>query len=92
MFKGRQSRNRLDKVGILSVQNFVLLNNECLTWHSTGSEYVSMSSKTTPSSLELFPFIKQLAGLIKENLDILVFRPYHNPTGFRKHVPSQLPA
>ena len=29
-----------------------------------------MSSKTTPCSLELFPFVKQLAGLIEENLDL----------------------
>ena len=33
-----------------------------------GSEYVS--SKTTQCSLELFPFVKQLAGLIEEHLDL----------------------
>ena len=81
-------KNGVAILKIMSVQNFVLLNNECLTWHSIGSEYVSMSSKTTPSRLELFPFIKQLVGLIEENLDI--FRPYHRSTGFRNHVPSQL--
>ena len=33
---------------------------------------MSMCSKTTPfiSSLELFPFVKQLAGLIEEHLDL----------------------
>ena len=31
--------------------------------------YVSMRSNTTPFSLELFPFVKQLAGLIEEHLD-----------------------
>ena len=30
---------------------------------------MSMGSKTTPS-LELFPFVKQLAGLIEEHLDL----------------------
>ena len=47
---------------ILSVQNFVLLNN-VQNGHSNGSEYVGMSSKTTPyrSSLEVFPFVEQLA-------------------------------
>ena len=34
-----------------------------------GSECVIMGSKTTPS-LELFPFVKQLAGLIEEHLDL----------------------
>ena len=29
-----------------------------------------MSSKTTPFSLELFNFVKQLAGLIEEHLDL----------------------
>ena len=29
-----------------------------------------MSSKTTPFSLELFSFFKQLAGLIEEHLDL----------------------
>ena len=31
---------------------------------------MSMSSKTTPFSLELFSFVKQFAGLIEENLDL----------------------
>ena len=34
---------------------------------------MSMSSKTTPYSLELFPFVKQLAGLVGE----------HGSTGFK---------
>ena len=47
---------------------------------------MSMSSKTTPFSLELFPFVKQLAGLIEEHLDL-------GPrTGFKKHLPAQVPA
>ena len=29
-----------------------------------------MSSKTTPHSLEFFPFVKQLAGLIEGHLDL----------------------
>ena len=31
---------------------------------------MSMSPKTTPFSLELFSFFKQLAGLIEEHLDL----------------------
>ena len=31
---------------------------------------MSMSSKTTSCSMELFPFVKQLAGLIEEHLDL----------------------
>ena len=31
---------------------------------------MSMSLKTTPCSLESFPFVKQLAGLIEEHLDL----------------------
>ena len=31
---------------------------------------MSMSSKTTPRSLELFLFVKQYAGLIEEHLDL----------------------
>ena len=31
---------------------------------------MSMSSKTTPFSLELFSFVKKLAGLIEEHLDL----------------------
>ena len=39
-----------------------------------------MSSKTTPFSLELFPFVKQLAGLIEDYLDLGPM--YHRSTGF----------
>ena len=39
---------------------------------------MSMGSKTC--SLKLFPFVKQLAGLIKEHLD----RPFLGLTGFTK--------
>ena len=31
---------------------------------------MSMSSKIPPCSLEVFPFVKQLAGLIEDNLDL----------------------
>ena len=31
---------------------------------------MSMSSKTSPCRLELFPFVIQLAGLIEEHLDL----------------------
>ena len=31
---------------------------------------MSMSSKTTPLSLELFSFVKQFAGLIERHLDL----------------------
>ena len=31
---------------------------------------MSMSSKTIPFSLELFSFVKHLAGLIEEHLDL----------------------
>ena len=52
----------------LSVQNFVLQNNNNkMAFY--GSECVIMGSKTTPS-LELFPFVKKLAGLIEEHLDL----------------------
>ena len=50
---------------------------------------MSMSSKTTPFSLELFSFVKQLAGLIEEHLDLGL--TYHGLTGFKKHLPSQVP-
>ena len=48
---------------------------------------MSMSSKTTPFSLELFSFFKQLAwleaGLIEENLDL-------GPTTYRKKTRKTL--
>ena len=49
-----------------------------------------MSSKNNPFSLELFSFVKQLAGLIEEHLDL--GPSSHGLTGFKKHVPSQVPA
>ena len=57
---------------------------------ASGSEYLSMSSKTTPyrSSLELFPFVKQLAqvaGLIEDHLD-LGPSPYDGSSGSKKHL------
>ena len=42
---------------------------------------MSMSSKTTPFSLELFSFVKQLAGLIEEHLDLGL--TYQRSTGFK---------
>ena len=50
---------------------------------------MSMSSKTTPyrSSLESFPFVKQraqVAVLIEDHLDL--------SSGFKRHLPSQIPA
>ena len=48
---------------------------------------MSMSSKTTPFSLELFSFVKQLAGLIEEHLDL-----GPTSTGFKKHLPTHVPA
>ena len=39
-----------------------------------------MSSKTTPFSLEVLPFVKQLAGLIEEHLDL--GPTHHGSTGF----------
>ena len=47
-----------------------------------------MSSKTL-FSLELFSFVNKLAGLIEEHLDL--GRTYHGRTGFKKHLPSQVP-
>ena len=42
------------------------------------------------SCLELFSFVKQIAGLIEEHL---VLGPtYHGSTGFKNHLPSQVPA
>ena len=41
-----------------------------ITMAYIGSEHVSMSPKTTPFSLELFSFFKQLTGLIEEHLDL----------------------
>ena len=40
---------------------------------------MSMSSKTTQFSLELISFVKQLAGLIEEHLDL-------GPTATDQHV------
>ena len=40
-----------------------------------------MSSKTIPFSLELFSFVKQLAGLIEEQLDL--GPTYYGSTGFK---------
>ena len=57
-----------------------------IKWHSFGSDYVIMSSKTTPFSLELFSFVKKLAGLIEEHLDL--GPTYHGSTDFKKHLPS----
>ena len=45
-----------------------------------------MSSKTTPFSLKVFSFVKQLAGLIEKHLDFIKLA-----TGFKKHLPSQVP-
>ena len=39
-----------------------------------------MISKTTPFSLEVFPFVKQLAGLIEEHLHLGPTHP--GSTGF----------
>ena len=41
---------------------------------------MSMSSKASPFSLELFTFVKQLAELIEKHLDLGL--TYHGPTGF----------
>ena len=49
---------------------------------------MSISSKTAPFSLKLFSFVKQLAGLIGEFLDLGL--TYHRLTGFKKHLPSNL--
>ena len=51
---------------------------------------MSMSSKTTPFSFELFSFVKPIAVLIEKNLDLSP--TYHGSTGFKKHLPSQVPA
>ena len=42
-----------------------------------------MSSKTTPFSLELFSFVKQLAELIEEHLDL--GPTFHGSACFEKH-------
>ena len=47
---------------------------------------MSISSKTTPFTLELFSFVNQLAGLIERRT--FGIRPYHRSTGFKKHLPS----
>ena len=51
---------------------------------------MSMSSKTTQFSLEWFSFVKQLAVLIEEHLDVGPM--FLGSTGFKKHVPSHAPA
>ena len=49
-----------------------------------------MSSKTTQFSFELFSFVKPIAVLIEKHLDLSP--TYHGSTGFKKHLPSQVPA
>ena len=51
---------------------------------------MSIRSKTTPFRLKLFSFVKQFVGLIEEHLDLGL--TYHGSTGFKKHLPSQVPA
>ena len=51
---------------------------------------MSMSLKATPFSLELFSFVKQLAGLIEEHLDLGL--THNGSSGFKKNLPSQVPA
>ena len=50
---------------------------------------MSMSSKTAPFSLELFSFVKQLAGLIEEHLDLGL--TYHGLTGLRSNYLHKFP-
>ena len=45
--------------------------------------------KTTPFSLELFSFVKPLAGLIEEHLDLGATTTDRQVL---KHLPSQVPA
>ena len=49
---------------------------------------MSMRSKTSPFSLELFSIVKQLAGLIEEHIDLSP--TYHGLTCFKNHLPSQV--
>ena len=49
---------------------------------------MSMSSKTTPFRLELFSFVKQLAGLIEKHLDL--GPTYLDRLVLKKHLPSQV--
>ena len=60
-----KNRNISSKIKRSKVTDYAALK-----WHYIGSDYVSMSSKTTPFSLEVFSFFKQLAGLIEEHLDL----------------------
>ena len=51
---------------------------------------MSMSPKTTPFSLELFSFFKQLAGLIEEHLDLgpTTDRQFLKSTYLHKSLPK----
>ena len=72
---------------ILSVQNFVLLNNDYNgILLGVNREY---ELKTTPFSLELFSFVKPLAGLVEEHLGLGATTTDRQVL---KHLPSQVPA
>ena len=66
---------------IVLVQNFVLLNKLHCIWR----EYVSMTSKATPFSFELF--FLACWGSTKNNY---IFRPYYGWGHGSRHLPSQV--